>query len=128
MKKRIILVVAIVLIAVIATVLIGIPPLHSPESGGSLTYDSGSAKLTNEETQTIAAILRRCKPDSLFAGEYACGYSEDLAFSIGSSTYYLAQDSCNAVQDAATGRYYHISEEDADILRDIFRSHGAFAK
>ena len=118
----------LVLVVLIAALSGCVPVFHSSTSGRirySLNGETVNEELTAEEVKTVKWILNGRIPEPLLVGEYDCGYNEDVSFVIGDTTYYLAQDDCNYVQDASTGRYIKISEKGRKVLDEIFRAHGA---
>lgn len=114
---------------ILLMVLSGCMPIFHSSTTGRVIYGlngiSFDEALTEDEVRDVTRILNGKIPEPLFTGEYACGFNEDVAFVIGDTTYYLAQDDCNYVQDASTGRYIKISKKDRKALDDIFRAHGA---
>ena len=120
---------ASVLLVVLIAALSGcVPVLHCSTSGRIIYGLNGGTvnkALTAEEVRTVKWILNGKIPEPLLVGGYACGFNEDISFVIGDTTYYLAQDDCNYVQDASTGRYIKISKKGRKMLDDIFRAHGA---
>lgn len=131
MKKWIVTIALLLVVAAVAAVLIGVPPMHSEDASGEVMwYDYQQKtyrveKMTAEEVAIVVQILKKSKPDSIFIGEYGCGYDTRLSFTIGGTTYYQAQDDCGCVQNAGTGRYYEIDGESHDVIDEIFRAHGA---
>lgn len=126
MKK--IVCVVLVLVVLIAALSGCVPVFHYSTTGRiiyGLNGESFDQALTAEEVRTVKWILNGKIPEPLLVGEYACGYNEDVSFVIGDTTYYLAQDDCNYVQDASTGRYIKISKTGRKALDEIFRAHGA---
>jgi hypothetical protein len=126
MKK--IVCVVLVLVVLIAALSGCMPIFHSSTTGRVIYGLNGISldeTLTAEEVRAVKWILNGKIPEPLLVGGYACGFNEDVAFVIGDTTYYLAQDDCNYVQDASTGRYIKISKKGRKVLDDIFRAHGA---
>lgn len=126
--KKVFCVVLVLLVVLMAALLGCVPVLHCSTSGRIIYGLNGGTvneALTAEEVRTVKWILNGKIPEPLLVGGYACGFNEDISFVIGDTTYYLAQDDCNYVQDASTGRYIKISKKGRKILDDIFRAHGA---
>lgn len=129
MKKRICVLLALITLAVIARMAGCTPVRHSLFASGRVMYDRQGVifdeKLTAEEVAVVVSILNGKITESIFTGEYACGYDEKQAIQIGSTTYYLAQDDCGCIQNGLNGRYICLSNKEREILEGIFRAHGA---
>ncbi|MBQ7415418.1 MAG: hypothetical protein IJW14_00090 [Oscillospiraceae bacterium] len=128
-KELICAVAALVIIGMLA-ILAGCTPVwHSKYDPGRVIYDrqgvSFDEELTAEEVAAVASVLNGKITESIFSGEYACGYGEQQAIKIGATTYYLAQDDCGCIQNGLNGRYIRLSNAEREILEGIFRAHGA---
>ena len=77
-----------------------------------------SSVLTAEESKNIRDILKNAEP----SGNLSCGFNFDVSIKIGTRVYLIAQDGCASYQYFL--RYYDISNEDIDYIRDIFDKYG----
>ena len=128
-KELICAVAVLVTLAVIATMAGCTPIYHSLFASGRVMYDRQGVtfdeELTAEEVAVVVSILNGKVTESIFPMEYACGYGEAQAIRIGVTTYYLAQDDCNCIQNGFNGKYYVLSNGEREILEQIFKAHGA---
>lgn len=97
-------------------------------SSGIVVYDydgiSFEEKLTEEEVNAVKRVLNGKAIDPSFLGTPACGFNYDIAIIIDGRRFALACDSCGTVQDFGSLGYIHISDEEQDVLEEIFTSRG----
>lgn len=128
-KELICAVVALVIICVIATLCGCTPVWHSEYDSGRIVYNwqgvSFDEELTAGEVAAVVSVLNGKITESIFTGEYACGFDERQAIRIGATTYYLAQDDCGYIQNGLNGKYISLTNEEREMLEEIFRAHGA---
>lgn len=96
---------------------------------GTVTYNyngiSFTENLTAEEVKAVVEILDGKKQYSGFLnGIPSCGFDPDIAIIIDGTRYALACDKCGTLQNCTTLRYIDISDEEREVLEQIFTSRG----
>lgn len=125
----------IVLIAVLCILLLGIEFI-SFATGGKVVYKneytgvSFEDELTEEELAAVKQILNGKVKHYMIIGAPSCGGSWDVAIIVNGKRYMLALDTCGTVFVGsklipyASFSYMDISNEEQDILEEIFTSRG----
>lgn len=125
----------IVLVAVLCILLLGIEFIPFA-TGGKVVYKneytgvSFEDELTEEELAAVKQILNGKAKNSIFEGIPSCGSSWDIALIVNGRRYMLALDTCGTVFVGsklipyASFSYMDISNEEQDILEEIFTSRG----
>lgn len=98
------------------------------DAEGAVIYDKYGVSfedvLTAEEVKAVAAVLDGKSSESFLSGVPSCGFDSNVAIVIDGHRFMLACDKCGTVQDGRTLRYIHISNEEREVLEDIFTSRG----
>lgn len=84
-------------------------------------YDNNVVQeLTTEEAEEVSRIFNS-KWISDIGGVPACGFGDDVAIKVGSTTYRIAKDQCSRIQ---AGLFtYNISDEDMDYIHSLFEKY-----
>lgn len=120
--------VAVVLV-LLMTVLSGCRTISVDSNGtGTVIYDkygvSFEDSLTAEEVKAVAEVLDGKSSESILSGVSSCGFDREVALVVDGHRFLLACDQCGTVQDGDTLRYIHISDEERQVLEEIFTSRG----
>ena len=95
-----------------------------------ICYDRENAslelELSREEADVVLSVLNGKKRDlDLTVTGAACGFGREQAFLIAGTAYCLAQDGCGVIWEEGTDRYYIVSNQEMEQLKEIFQAHGA---
>ena len=103
---------------------------HPSGTAVRICYDredvSFDLELSQEEANVVLSTLNGKQRDlDMTVTGAACGFGREQAFVIDGSTYCLAQDDCSVIWEEGTDRYYVLSNQEMNQLKDIFKAHGA---
>ena len=82
------------------------------------------AVLQQDEAESILAILDGNPYDPAFAGVPSCGFHENISLQVGEQVFAIACDSCSYIQDTGNQKYFSISDEDMEYIRNLFSHYG----
>ena len=123
MKRRIL---SLALILVLLCALSGceIQMLDS-NAAGTIMYTYGDVTFTDTlSAAEVAEAAKILNGKITFADYPACGFDEDISFTIDGVTFALACDKCGLVKNCDTGLYITISEAQRAVLEAMFTSRG----
>ena len=103
---------------------------HPSGTAVRICYDrenvSFDLELPQEEADIVLSVLNGKRRDLDMAVTGAgCGFGREQAFIIDDRTYCLAQDSCGVIWEEGTDNYYVVSDQEMNLLKEIFTAHGA---
>lgn len=97
-------------------------------NSGTVVYNfdgvSFEEKLTEEEVKAVKKVLNGKQIDPSLLGTPSCGFDYNVAIIIDGRRFALACDDCGTVQDYGSMGYIHISNEEREVLEEIFTSRG----
>lgn len=115
-----------------------VPVIHGPWSRGRVVYDNDYDRsitfeddLTEEEVAAVVKVLSSNRSKIPFGYIPACSWDWDVAIILDGRRYMLATDTCGTIfvgSERLPNSYFaviDISEEEQDILEEIFTSRGA---
>lgn len=128
MKKTIALMLALIIVIYLAGCS-RVRIIGEPEGKVIYNHDtigvSFSDDLTEEELETVIGILNGKERNStLVYGAPSCGFTPEIAFVIGGTTYMMACDTCGTLMIYGSFDYIDVSEKEQDALEAIFTSRG----
>ena len=80
-----------------------------------------STTLSHEDAEVVRDMFngKIALPDSP-----SCGFGEDTALIIGGNTYCIASDTCPIIYLAEEDKYFHLSDEEIEILHNLLAEYG----
>lgn len=96
-------------------------------AGGTVTYQVRNVRFTDQLTEEeVAAVIRVLDGKREYTATAApnCGFSRTVSITIDGTTYALAMDKCPAVKNMETQKYIDISNDERNVLEQLFISRG----
>lgn len=84
-------------------------------------------ELTKDEANTIISIFNgKERLNAITSGMPSCGFDPNVSIRIGTTVYEIAMDTCGTVHISGTLDYLDISNDEAEIIHEIFEKYGGF--
>ena len=84
------------------------------------------AELSDEEAQSVIAILDGNSYASILSGVPSCGFNKNIALKVGNHTYAIACDGCRYIQDLGNLRFFTVSQKEIAYIHGLFESYGGY--
>lgn len=130
MKKFLLIFIPVIVTAVILIKIFGftviIPDCENAEMVFIYKKTNVHTIISEADTKIIKTALR--SKGKLHMGEPfvfpACGFDDNVYFSLGDSVFYPACDRCNLIK--YKGKYFEVSENDMEKIRQVLEKYGAY--
>ena len=80
--------------------------------------------LSDEDSETVRTIF---EGKSMFSDSPSCGFSENVSLAIGGDTYCIACDDCGIIYHVKEDKYFRLSEQENEALRELLVEYGLLA-
>ena len=77
--------------------------------------------MSHEDSDTVRRIFSK---KNLFSDSPSCGFSKNVALTIGDDTYCIACDNCGIVYNVNEDKYFHLSDQENETLRKLLGEYG----
>ena len=124
MKKTLIL----MLCAVFCLSFTSCTKVNIPSGADGTTYfiygeENITSEINADDTELIAKIFNG---KTLYSDNPSCGFSKDVSVTMGSKTFCFACDNCKIVYVQEEDKYFSLSEEENETLKQILASYGMY--
>lgn len=126
MRKKIVLVSAFVLIALLTIVAFKLCAVSlDKKAQGIIRYKEAgefcSAELSEKEVKSVLSVLNG---KMMYSDIPACGFDYDHLITIDGVTFAMTVDSCCKVKNCDNGKFINTTEKEKGILRALFEMRG----
>lgn len=125
MKKRIVVIASLLLVAVIVLSFFISSVVRVPNGEMTAVFIDVGININTVLSDEDAEIVK-----NMFDGKFmfwdspSCSFSETVAIVAGGNTYCIACDLCAIIYVAEADKYFHLSEEENEILRSLLAKYG----